>query len=37
MNKKYTRNGYRALAFAYKDIPLDEFEELKIESNNFET
>jgi Ca2+ transporting ATPase len=37
MNKKYTREGYRAIAFAYKDIPLDDFIEMKNDSNNFES
>jgi Ca2+ transporting ATPase len=33
--QKFTTGGYRTLAFAYKDIPLDEFENLRNTYNNF--
>jgi len=35
MNEKYASKGLRVLAFAYKDISLEDFTELKSESNNF--
>jgi magnesium-transporting ATPase (P-type) len=35
--QKFTTGGYRTLAFAYKDIPLDEFQSLRESYNNFST
>jgi magnesium-transporting ATPase (P-type) len=35
--ENFTSKGYRAMAFAYKDYNLDEFEELRRDSNNFES
>ena len=37
MIQKFTTAGYRTLAFAYKDIPVDDFESLKEANNNFQT
>ena len=35
ISKEFTTKGYRALAFAYKDMSYDEFQSLKQECNNF--
>ena len=35
--ENFTTKGYRGLALAYKDMSLDEFNDLKASSNNFET
>jgi magnesium-transporting ATPase (P-type) len=35
MNEKYASKGLRVLAFAFKDIALEDFTDLKKESNNF--
>jgi Ca2+-transporting ATPase len=34
--QKFTTVGFRTLAFAYKDFSYEEFEELKLQYNNFE-
>ena len=34
--ENFTSKGYRTIAFAYKDMTLDEFNEQKANSNNFE-
>jgi magnesium-transporting ATPase (P-type) len=35
LSKKFTTQGYRALAFAFKDMTVNEFEGLKQRTNNF--
>lgn len=35
--ENFTTKGYRGIALAYKDMSLDEFNDLKASSNNFET
>jgi magnesium-transporting ATPase (P-type) len=37
ITKKFTTQGYRCLAFAYKDIPLSDFENLRSQHGNFES
>jgi magnesium-transporting ATPase (P-type) len=34
--ENFTSKGYRTLAFAYKDMTLDEFNDQRANSNNFE-
>ena len=36
VSKEFTTKGYRAMAFAYKDMNIEEFQNLKKESNNFQ-
>lgn len=33
--QKFTTAGYRTIGFGYKDIPTDEFQNLKEQYNNF--
>jgi len=35
IQKKFTTQGYRVLAFAYKDMPFDEFNAMKERNNDF--
>lgn len=37
LQQKFTTQGYRAIAFAYKDLSVEEFEEMKNNNNNFQT
>lgn len=37
LHQKFTTKGFRTLAFAYKDISIEEFERLKASYNNFQT
>jgi magnesium-transporting ATPase (P-type) len=37
IRKKFTTQGYRCLAFAYKDYPLAQFQELREQHGNFES
>jgi magnesium-transporting ATPase (P-type) len=36
MYKKFTSQGLRVLAFAFKDIPFEDFERLKYQYNHFQ-
>jgi P-type Ca2+ transporter type 2C len=37
LTQKFTNQGLRAIAFAYKDLTLEDFEQLKGQYNNFQT
>ena len=37
LKQKFTTQGFRALAFAYKDLSIEDFENLKSQYNNFTT
>lgn len=37
LHQKFTTQGFRTLAFAYKDLSIEEFETLKSSYNNFQT
>jgi magnesium-transporting ATPase (P-type) len=37
LHQKFATQGFRTLAFAYKDISVDDFERLKSSYNNFTT
>lgn len=35
MYKKFTSQGLRVMAFAYKDIPIDDWDNFRYNHNNF--
>jgi len=37
LQQKFTTQGLRAISFAYKDVSVEDFEQLKSSYNNFAT
>lgn len=35
IQQKFTTQSYRVIAFAYKDVPVEDFERLKYNHNSF--